>query len=131
MTSISDLVGASSITDWTENFAAKKGIFILDSASVTKTGNITLKNVSFINSCLTVAQNLSINNGSGTLTLTNNTLNATAGTVNLTGGNVTANHIVLSAETGGLNQNGTTLNTTEHSGVKGNITLIGNKNLPW
>ncbi|EAB2297751.1 S-layer family protein, partial [Salmonella enterica] len=129
VTGMSDLGGGSSVADWSENFAAKHGIFILDGASVNKTGNITLANVGFINSSLVAAQNLSISNGAGRLTLTNSSLNATAGTVNLTsgggvnltGGNVTATDIILSADTGGIDLNGTTLNATG----SGNITLTG------
>ncbi|HCL5272307.1 TPA: filamentous hemagglutinin N-terminal domain-containing protein, partial [Salmonella enterica] len=68
-------------TDWVENYIAdgKGGGWILDGATVNKTGNISLQGVNFVNSNVTAGNNLTIDNGDASLTVQNTTLNATAG----------------------------------------------------
>ncbi|EJH8997376.1 hypothetical protein NF634_004572, partial [Salmonella enterica] len=114
-----NLGGGEAEANWEEDYAvsvpgSKKGGWIFDGATVSKTGNINLSGVNFVNSTLTAA-NLTIDNKEKSLTLTNATLNASSGNISLT-----ANGGLLISGSG----NTSPANITAQSG---NITISGNK----
>ncbi|HBI5523677.1 TPA: hypothetical protein K8C06_004143, partial [Salmonella enterica subsp. enterica serovar Welikade] len=109
--------------DYTSSDSAKSGNWIFDGAEVSKTGNITLQGVGFINSNLS-AKNLSLNTTASLASLTNTVLNATGGNitlegVNLVNSNVTANsNLLIDNKEHELLLQNSTLNS-----ISGNITL--------
>ncbi|EEM8615228.1 hypothetical protein GKU33_25275 [Salmonella enterica] len=137
-------ISASGITlggsgdDWTQNYTSTKGGgWIFDGATVSKTGNISLQGVGFVNSSVTAGQDLTINNGDTSLTVQNTTLNATAGNISLTGnagitlsGNSTVTagkDITLNVSAGGVNITGKSDNERMNiSSTAGNITFTAN-----
>ncbi|EJH8997375.1 hypothetical protein NF634_004571, partial [Salmonella enterica] len=133
------LGGEDSDANWEKDYAAsapegKKGGWIFDGAAVTKTGNINLTGVGFVNSTLKAA-NLTIDNKDKSLTLTNTTLNATSGNISLTAnpgirvtkGNLTAaQNITLNASNGAIILAGQDRsNLTTLTSVVGNINITG------
>ncbi|EJF9230742.1 filamentous hemagglutinin N-terminal domain-containing protein, partial [Salmonella enterica] len=137
-------ISASGITlggsgdDWTQNYTSTKGGgWIFDGATVSKTGNISLQGVGFVNSSVTAGQDLTINNGDASLTVQNTTLNATAGNISLTGnagitlsGNSTVTagkDITLKASAGGVAVTGQdSVGTVNITSTGGNISIEGN-----
>ncbi|EJE2190679.1 hypothetical protein M4U50_005019, partial [Salmonella enterica] len=124
--------------DWIHNYTSSKGGgWILDGATVSKTGNISLSGVGFVNSNITAGKDLTIDNKAGSLGLANTSLNASAGNITLTGnagvslsGNSTVtarNNITLNASAGGVSivgtSNTTTVNITSNNG---SISIDGN-----
>ncbi|MJE82172.1 hypothetical protein DLN99_23270, partial [Salmonella enterica] len=125
------LGGGDSEVNWEKNYTesapeGKKGGWIFDGATVTKTGNINLSGVGFANSTLK-AGNLSLTNENTPVSLTNTSLNATSGNVTLQGVNLvqssvsaTGNLTIDNKDQGLLLQN-STLNSTG-----GNLSLSVN-----
>ncbi|ECG6784282.1 filamentous hemagglutinin N-terminal domain-containing protein, partial [Salmonella enterica subsp. enterica serovar Hadar] len=121
--------------NWNQNYTSSKGGgWIFDGATVSKTGNISLQGVGFVNSSVTAGKDLTINNGDDSLTVQNTTLNAT--TISLSGGSISltgnssvnaVNDITLNAPKGGVNINGqSNVNTVNISSESGNISIEGN-----
>ncbi|ECF4690009.1 filamentous hemagglutinin N-terminal domain-containing protein, partial [Salmonella enterica subsp. enterica serovar Tennessee] len=121
--------------NWNQNYTSSKGGgWIFDGATVSKTGNISLQGVGFVNSSVTAGKDLTINNGADSLTVQNTTLNAT--TISLSGGSISltgnssvnaVNDITLNAPKGGVNINGqSNVNTVNISSASGNISIEGN-----
>ncbi|ECN7467006.1 filamentous hemagglutinin N-terminal domain-containing protein, partial [Salmonella enterica subsp. enterica serovar Corvallis] len=129
--SASGMVLGGSGDDWNQNYTSTKGGgWIFDGATVSKTGNISLQGVGFVNSSVTAGQDLTVNNGDASLTVQNTTLNATAGNISLTGNagislsgsNMTAGKdLTINNGDASLTVQNTTLNATA-----GNISLTGN-----
>ncbi|EDX6243736.1 filamentous hemagglutinin N-terminal domain-containing protein, partial [Salmonella enterica subsp. diarizonae] len=127
-------LGGSGV-DWNHNYTSTRGGgWIFDGATVSKTGNISLQGVGFVNSSVTAGQDLTINNGDDSLTVQNTTLNAT--TISLSGGSISltgnssvnaVNDITLNAPKGGVNINGqSNVSTVNISSASGNISIEGN-----
>ncbi|HCM1955427.1 TPA: hypothetical protein N3A08_004571, partial [Salmonella enterica subsp. salamae serovar 9,46:z4,z24:z39:z42] len=123
--------------DWTNTASTddsgKGGGWVLDGVNVSKSGNISLKNVGFSNSTLT-AGNISLSSADNSaLSFSNVTLNASSGQVNVTsGGDLTLSKGAVKAEQDiDLSANGNmTLggsSAVSLTSTSGNITLQGGK----
>ncbi|ECE0411765.1 hypothetical protein YQ20_15945 [Salmonella enterica subsp. enterica] len=120
--SASGMVLGGSGDDWNQNYTSTKGGgWIFDGATVSKTGNISLQGVGFVNSSVTAGQDLTVNNGDASLTVQNTTLNATAGNISLTGNagislsesNMTAGKdLTINSDAGSLSLTNSDLNAT-------------------
>ncbi|WP_155964379.1 beta strand repeat-containing protein, partial [Edwardsiella hoshinae] len=132
---VADLAESSS-DDWTGDYTSSKGGgWIFDSANITKTGNINLTGVGFVNSNLT-AGNISLSAATGSLLVTDSTLNATVGNVSLStaNGTLTVGNANLSSAGGETTLCATTSSGNGGAGVKlagtvnatqGNLTVNG------
>ncbi|EIO3283123.1 hypothetical protein LQI46_005055 [Salmonella enterica] len=129
-----NIYNQQNFTSWMSNGNLTKsfGDFVLGFDNINiSAGSINLTGASFSNSNLTATSgDLTINNGPGSLGLSNTTLNASAGNITLTGGktsltngaNVTAkNDITVTGSKGGVNITGTNITSTA-----GNISVSGN-----
>ncbi|ECT1023545.1 hypothetical protein DPO11_26905, partial [Salmonella enterica] len=124
--------------DWNHNYTTKGGGWILDGATVNKSGNISLQGVGFVNSSVTAGQDLTINNEHASLTVQNTTLNATKGNISLnatveggnalmvSGSNITAgNNISLNGTATNGTVSAVSLDNADMTASSGNISVTG------
>lgn len=99
--------------DWVDSYTSKRGVWILKNVTVNKTGNISLKGVSFVNSNITAGQDLTIDNVNRSLTVQSSNLTATSGNISLNGNGT------------GTGNNGVTLANASLTALAGNINVTG------
>ncbi|ELC8790707.1 hypothetical protein RJV04_005150, partial [Salmonella enterica] len=114
---VSEISLGGSGDDWINDYTSTKGGgWIFNNAHVNKSGNISLKGVSFVNSNITAGDNLTLHNDNTSLTVSNSNLTATSGDISLFGHNpstgqvtgVNLANVQLNASRGDITVNGTT-----------------------
>ncbi|EDH5794462.1 hypothetical protein CB225_24555, partial [Salmonella enterica subsp. enterica serovar Newport] len=114
---VSEISLGGSGDDWINDYTSTKGGgWIFNNAQVNKTGNISLKGVSFVNSNITAGDNLTLHNDNTSLTVSNSNLTATSGDISLSGHNPSSGQVTgvnlanvqLNASRGDITVNGTT-----------------------